>query len=77
VLLIDVPVEISRRRIEGKRCDRLESEDDAFHERVRRGFLEIARASSRHRVLDGTLSPDELLAHAQRALAQALRAVPT
>jgi dTMP kinase len=76
-LLIDVPVELSRRRIEGKRSDRLEAEDDAFHERVRNGFLELASASARYRVLDGTLAAGDLLAHAQRALAQPLRAVPT
>jgi dTMP kinase len=76
-LLIDVPIELSRRRIDEKRFDRVEAEDDAFHERVRRGFLEIARASPRHRVLDGTLVPAELLARAERALDEPLRSVPT
>jgi dTMP kinase len=75
--LIDVPIEVSRRRIESKRFDRLEAEDDAFHERVRGGFLEIARSSARHCVLDGTLAPKELLARAEHALTEPLRFAPT
>ena len=40
--------------------DRVESQDAAFHERVRRGYLELAK-SARHQVLDGTLPRDGLL----------------
>jgi dTMP kinase len=76
-LLIDVPVEVSRARLRHKRSDRLEAEDDAFHERVRAGFLELARASARHHVLDGTRPAHELLARAQAVLAQPLRSAPT
>ncbi|MBV8149704.1 MAG: dTMP kinase [Candidatus Eremiobacteraeota bacterium] len=76
-LLIDVPVDVSRRRIEGKGSDRLEAENDAFHQRVRAGFLEIARASARHHVLDGTLGTQELLASAKAVLMPSLWAAPT
>ncbi|HTU82292.1 MAG TPA: dTMP kinase [Candidatus Acidoferrales bacterium] len=67
--LLDVPVAVSRlrTRARGRDADRLEAEDDAFHERVRAGFLELARGP-RHRVLDGRLDPDALLAEAMRAL---------
>jgi dTMP kinase len=75
--LIDVPIDVSRRRLEGKRSDRLEAESDAFHERVRTGFLEIARASARHRILDGTLAAEKLLAGAAEVLADQLQSVPT
>jgi len=38
---------------EGVKEDRFEREDMAFHERVRRGFLEIAEREKRVRVIDG------------------------
>lgn len=45
----------------GKPQDRLELEDLEFHERVRQGFLEIARAEpDRIHVVDGALSPLEI-----------------
>ncbi|HVR48035.1 MAG TPA: dTMP kinase [Candidatus Binatia bacterium] len=69
VLLVDLPVADARARLRDRpdAPDRIESEDDAFHERVRRGFLEIAR-HPRHRVLDGSLSPERLLDEALRQL---------
>jgi dTMP kinase len=68
-LVIDVPVAVSRARtrLRDRSVDRLESEDDAFHERVRRGYLELA-SSPRHRLLDGTRAPDQVLQAALRAL---------
>lgn len=63
VLLLDVPVNVARARLgeRSKKLDRIESEDDAFHERVRQGFLALAKDSPRHRVLDATLAPDVIL----------------
>ncbi len=68
-LVIDVPVALSRERMRARsgQADRLEAEDDAFHERVRNGFLELARAP-RHRLLDGTLAPEALVEAALQAL---------
>src|SRR5579862_5788330 len=44
--VLDVPLAVSRARTLARErlADRLESEDDAFHERVRQGFLELARS---------------------------------
>ncbi|HZT11487.1 MAG TPA: dTMP kinase [Candidatus Baltobacteraceae bacterium] len=69
-LLIDVPYEVSRARLRGRgsRADRVEGEDGAFHEQVREGYLELARADSRIVALDGTLAPDEVFAQAMSAL---------
>ncbi|HEY6326745.1 MAG TPA: dTMP kinase [Candidatus Cybelea sp.] len=62
VLLVDLPVAAARARLRDRADapDRIENEDDAFHERVRRGFLELAR-QPRHHVLDGSLAPERLL----------------
>lgn len=69
-LLVDVPVEISRSRVAARAAatrvaiDRLEREDVAFHERVRAGYLALAREDARIVTLDGTRSSDELRARA-------------
>jgi dTMP kinase len=39
--------------------DRIEAEDEVFHERVRRGFLELA-VSPGHRILDATLPAERI-----------------
>jgi dTMP kinase len=41
VILLTVPAAVRRDRLQG-RLDRIEAGDDAFHERVERGFLELA-----------------------------------
>lgn len=73
-LLVDVPVDVSRARTRsrGRPVDRLESEDEAFHARVRSGYLELAR-SPRHCALDGTLPPGDVLELALRGLRERLR----
>ena len=70
--LLDIPLDISRSRTRARRLqpDRLEAEDDGFHDRVRRGFLEIARKSPRHRVLVGTMNERALVDQALRAMAE-------
>jgi|SRR5579863_10340593 dTMP kinase len=69
VLIVDLPVAVARARLRDRSDspDRIESEDDAFHERVRQGFLELARRP-RHHVLDGGLPPQRLLDEALRQL---------
>ncbi len=73
-LLLDVSLEESRRRTRARQpeLDRMESEDDGFHERVRRGFLELAHASKRHLVLDGSLDSVSLIDRAAAAIEQRL-----
>ena len=51
--LIDIPVEISLKRI-GNQKDRIESESIDFHKRLRDGFLKIAEEEDRIFVIDGT-----------------------
>jgi len=60
-LLVDVPIEVGQGRKAYGVLDRLERERVEFHERVRQGYLRVARrAPGRMKVLDGTLPADEL-----------------
>ncbi len=70
--VLDVPVAVSRARVASRRAqlDRLEREDDAFHERVRLGYLELARAHPRYRVIDATKSAPEVVADALAVFAE-------
>jgi dTMP kinase len=74
VLVIDVPVSVARARLRDRSnaADRIESEDDRFHERVRRAFLEIAGESLRHVILDGTALPQHVLKEALTAVRERL-----
>lgn len=67
-VLLDLSVEESRRRRQkrgvqtGETEDRIESENDSFHQRVREGFLSQARREPEAwLVLDASKTPEELL----------------
>lgn len=62
-ILLDVSPELAakRRNAAGAQADRLESEDQQFHQRVRDGFLALAYAEpERFIVLDADNSPEDL-----------------
>jgi dTMP kinase len=68
-LLFDCPVEIGLSRtaqrqsqtVSGRNEDRFEKEKIDFHERVRRGFLELARAEpQRFRIINATRTVEEI-----------------
>jgi dTMP kinase len=61
--IIDIPVETAEERREVKKnddLDRIEVSDRNFYKRVRNGYLDIAKEESRFRVIDGTLSIEEV-----------------
>jgi len=59
--LIDMPAEIGLSRISRTDADRLERESLEFHEKVRKGFLEIAEIEKeRYIVVDGYKSIEEI-----------------
>lgn len=65
--LVQVPISTGRARKGSLELDRLEREDVEFHERVRNGYLRLARRSpGRIKVLDGS-TPAEELAESVRA----------
>ena len=68
--ILDVPIAISRARVASRRggLDRLDHEADAFYERVRAGYLDLARSHPRYRVIDATKSAAEVLADALAAV---------
>jgi dTMP kinase len=68
-LLFDLPVRIglARRRREGEPQNRLDREAARFHERVRKGFLTLARKQpGRIKVLDARQDPDALTLEVDR-----------
>jgi dTMP kinase len=63
--LLDIDAQTSRERVARRGgADRLEREDDGFHERVRAGYLELAQRFNRIVVLDGREPTAVLLAQA-------------
>jgi dTMP kinase len=64
IFVLDVPDDVSARR-RGRRtdpADRIEGREDAFHQRVREGYLAAAAREPRAVVLDAARSFDELQA---------------
>jgi len=60
-LVFDVPVEVAMTRLSKKQADRFESEDRAYFERVRAGYLErAAEEPGRVRIVDGRKPVDEV-----------------
>jgi dTMP kinase len=57
-VLLDVPAAVAAARL-GPERDRMESAGDAFHERVRRGYRELAVAEG-WVVVDGSGTPEEV-----------------
>lgn len=73
-LLLDLPPHVARQRLDVARTryDRLEAEAEAFHDRVRAAYLEIAEAyPARVAVLDAT-GPVEEIATEIRSLVEPL-----
>ncbi len=77
--LLDVPVEVMlarRARETGRRWDRFEAEDRAFHERLRDGYLRLAAAEpGRFVLVDGARDESEVAREVARATDDLLAAV--
>ena len=61
--IIDIPVEAAQSRKEkrsGGSLDRIEMTEGGFYERVRQGYLKIARRGERFRVIDGTMTENQI-----------------
>jgi len=77
-LLLDCPVLVGLRRTSGRpnieghpREDRFEHETLEFHEKIRAGFLAMARAEpARFRIIDASRSADEVAREIQRVADQ-------
>ena len=58
---IDIKTLMDRKRSRNSEVDRLESQENIFYERIRKGYLKLAELNtSRIVVLDGTLSIEEI-----------------
>ncbi len=69
-LLIDVSYETSRARLSdrGRAHDRMEREEEAFHRRIRDGYLAMANGEERVVRIDGERAPEEVTDAALAAL---------
>jgi len=72
-ILVDVPVAVGRERA-GHRgaLDKLEQEQDGFHQAVRDAFLSFADGDESWVVIDGTLTEDEVSVLIDKAVAEKL-----
>ncbi|MBI4726387.1 dTMP kinase [candidate division TA06 bacterium] len=75
-LVFDLPVELGFSRAAGRKraLDRMEQQQKAFHRKVRRGFLAIAKADpARVKVLDGSQLPDVIQAAVRQLVLNCLK----
>jgi len=71
-LLFDIDLKTASARL-GRKRDRLESQPRAFHNRVRRGFLEIAaKEKTRVKVIDGARPVEEVFEDVKKHLLRKL-----
>ncbi len=71
VVDVDLKTAFARR---GNNLDRLESQSRAFFQRVRRGFLDLAKQEkTRIKVVDGTPSPDDVFEEVRKHLERRLK----
>jgi dTMP kinase len=71
-VILDLPVDAGFGRIRRER-DRIESKDRAYHEKVRQGFLAMARERpEKFAVVDATQPPDEVARAIEQAVTRVL-----
>jgi dTMP kinase len=75
VIVLDVPAAVGAQRVlKRKSLDRLELEKRAFHEKVRKGFLQIAKEEPRRfAVVNGTLPAEAVALEIQKRLEKPLK----
>jgi len=76
-IFIDVPMSELERRMLRTSKDRMESSGMDFFERVRTGYLSLAKTEERFKVMDGTLSVDDLHEAVWREVERALEKTGT
>lgn len=61
--IIDIPVNIAeqrKRNIKNNDLDRIEISNKEFYEKVRQGYLELAKSEKRFKIIDGTEKIEEI-----------------
>jgi dTMP kinase len=75
-LVLDLPLEVARTR-RNRPADRVESRDEAYHQRVREGFLiEARRAPDRIKVIDASLPVEAVQAQIREEVSRVLATGP-
>ena len=76
-IVLDLPADVAAARLQGE-LDRMEQQGDAFHERVRQGFLaEAARRPERIVVVDAGRSVDDIQAEIRKGVERSLNEAET
>lgn len=78
-IVLDLPLEVARQRRAATEQDRMEQKDEGFHEQVRAGYQELARAEPRRvKLVDASLSVEEVHQEIRRLVTEILprRATP-
>jgi dTMP kinase len=57
-IILDIPHEISIKRIGGRSKDRMEQKGEEYHKRVRNGFLDYAKKNPQYIIIDASAPPD-------------------
>ena len=75
-VIFDVDEETSRSR-RSSQPDRIEQRDQAFHERVRQGYLEqVAEDPDRYLLVDASMSQDEVFASLEEGIRNRMAVMP-
>jgi dTMP kinase len=54
-IMLDVPTGVARERLNSRELDRIEQQNDFYHQQVREGYLELAKAEPRRfKIVDAT-----------------------
>ncbi|WP_457567867.1 dTMP kinase [Desulfurobacterium sp.] len=72
--LIDIPAEKGLSRIKNRKKDRIEKESIQFHEKIRQGYLRLAK-KNRHRIviINGEKAPEDIFEEIKKQLMRRLK----
>ncbi len=73
-ILLDMPPQYSLQRKSSRHTDRFEAEEMSFHQKIRQGYLELARVESgRWTVIEGNRDRQEIFPEIRQAVERLLR----
>lgn len=72
-IMLDVPTNVARGRMDENALDRIEQKDERYHQQVREGYLELAKAEPRRfKIVDATGSVEAVQAQIRKLVDEIL-----